>query len=191
MKCQPLQPDTLIDDMLANRMKVNSQLEQHPEQHPELQQQHHHHRQQQLQQNHTHQPLNHHQKPDRTFADHSGPISKAHGTEESQQDGTESNYTVLDADAGSSHESLRRRRSKRHSPQHEHQPRPSHPNGGSDAPQAAPQDSNSSSKEAEHTANDSDDGPGSSEQELPYTNTMSIGERLCYDQHSICDMFGF
>lgn len=169
-KCQPLQPDSLIDDMLANRMKVNSQIQQqHLQQHHRLQHQNH---------SHQHQ-LDHHHKPDQTLND----------------DGAnESNYTEVGS-VFSSRSSTLHYRAKRHVQKEEfQQPSPSH----SDS--AVPHGSRCSSSttatlaevEGHNKSYDSDESQGSSENnDRPYTNTMSMGERLRYDQHSICDMFGF
>lgn len=173
-KRQPLQPDSLIDDMLANRMKVNSQIQQQQQQ-QHLQQ---HHRLQH--QNHL-QPLNCHHKPGQALTD---------------CDVNESNYTETGSVSsfGSAEASLRYR-ARRH-PQKEEfqQPSPSHSDGAD--PQGSSSSSSSTTAAAEvgghNKAYDSDDSQSSSENnDRPYTNTMSIGERLRYDQHSICDMFGF
>lgn len=175
-KHQPLQPDSLIDDMLAIRMKVNSQIQQQQQQ-QHLQQ---HHRLQH--QNHL-QQLNCHHKPGQVLNDYNV---------------SESNYTEAGSvsTSGSADASVRCR-AKRHMQREEFQQlSPSH------SDDADPQGSSSSSSSTPAAAAaevgghnksyDSDDSQSSSENnDRPYTNTMSIGERLRYDQHSICDMFGF
>lgn len=170
---QPLQPDSLIDDMLANRMKVNSQIQQqqHLQKHHRLQHPNHS------------QQLNCHHKPDQVLTDY---------------DANESNYTETGSvsTSGSADASLRCR-AKRHTQTEEYrQSSPSHSDGAD--PQGSSSSSSSSTTAAaaevggHNKSYDSDDSQCSSENnDRPYTNTMSIGERLRYDQHSICDMFGF
>lgn len=182
--CQPLQPDSLIDDMLANRMKVNSQIQQqqqHLQQHHQLHQQNHSYQHQQ----------NHHHKPDQALADN---------------DANESNYTELGSVASSDRtDASLRRRTKQHMPKKKELQQPSPCHSDSADPQGSSSSSSNSGSSSSSTttaaaaavgghykSSDSDDSQGSSENiDRPYTNTMSIGERLRYDQHSICDMFGF